>query len=47
MMRLMLAPMEGVIDHNLRELLTAVGGLDRVFSNPEMSLKGGCIKPLS
>jgi tRNA-dihydrouridine synthase C len=28
-MRLMLAPMEGVIEHNMRELLTAVGGLDR------------------
>lgn len=28
-MRLMLAPMEGVIDHTMRELLTALGGLDR------------------
>ena len=28
-MRLMLAPMEGVVDHTMRELLTAVGGLDR------------------
>ncbi|MEZ5501158.1 MAG: tRNA-dihydrouridine synthase [Halioglobus sp.] len=28
-MRLMLAPMEGVIDHTMRELLTALGGIDR------------------
>ncbi|MEH6585951.1 MAG: tRNA-dihydrouridine synthase [Halioglobus sp.] len=28
-MRLMLAPMEGVIDHTMRELLTTLGGLDR------------------
>ena len=28
-MRLMLAPMEGVIDHTMRELLTGLGGLDR------------------
>jgi tRNA-dihydrouridine synthase C len=28
-MRLMLAPMEGVIDHTMRELLTSLGGLDR------------------
>jgi tRNA-dihydrouridine synthase C len=28
-MRLMLAPMEGVIDHVMRELLTALGGIDR------------------
>ncbi|MFV0275690.1 MAG: tRNA dihydrouridine synthase [Parahaliea sp.] len=28
-MRLMLAPMEGVIDHTLRHLLTSLGGLDR------------------
>lgn len=28
-MRLMLAPMEGVIDHTMRELLTALGGVDR------------------
>jgi tRNA-dihydrouridine synthase C len=28
-MRLMLAPMEGVIDHTMREMLTALGGLDR------------------
>lgn len=28
-MRLMLAPMEGVIDHTMRELLTSMGGLDR------------------
>ena len=28
-MRLMLAPMEGVIDHTMRELLSSLGGLDR------------------
>lgn len=28
-MRLMLAPMEGVIDHTMRELLTGLGGVDR------------------
>jgi tRNA-dihydrouridine synthase C len=28
-MRLMLAPMQGVIDHTMRELLTNMGGLDR------------------
>ena len=28
-MRLMLAPMEGVIDHTMRELLTDLGGIDR------------------
>lgn len=28
-MRLMLAPMEGVIDHTMRDLLTSLGGLDR------------------
>jgi tRNA-dihydrouridine synthase C len=28
-MRLMLAPMEGVIDHAMRELLTSLGGIDR------------------
>ena len=28
-MRLILAPMEGVIDHNMRQLLTAIGGYDR------------------
>lgn len=28
-MRLMLAPMEGVIDHIMRDLLTSMGGLDR------------------
>ena len=28
-MRLMLAPMEGVIDHTMRQLLTALGGVDR------------------
>jgi tRNA-dihydrouridine synthase C len=28
-MRLMLAPMEGVIDHTMRELLTGLGGMDR------------------
>ncbi|KGE05157.1 tRNA dihydrouridine synthase [Pseudohaliea rubra] len=28
-MRLMLAPMEGVIDHTMRELLTGLGGIDR------------------
>ena len=28
-MRLMLAPMEGVVDHTMRELLTSLGGLDR------------------
>ena len=28
-MRLMLAPMEGVIDHTMRELLTCLGGVDR------------------
>jgi tRNA-dihydrouridine synthase C len=28
-MRLMLAPMEGVIDHTMRNLLTSLGGLDR------------------
>lgn len=28
-MRLILAPMEGVIDHTMRELLTSLGGVDR------------------
>ncbi len=28
-MRLMLAPMEGVIDHTMRDLLTSLGGIDR------------------
>lgn len=28
-MRLMLAPMEGVIDHTMRQLLTSMGGIDR------------------
>lgn len=28
-MRLMLAPMEGVIDHTMRDLLTSLGGVDR------------------
>lgn len=28
-MRILLAPMEGVIDHNMRALLTALGGIDR------------------
>ena len=28
-MRLMLAPMEGVVDHTMRELLSSLGGLDR------------------
>ena len=28
-MQLMLAPMEGVIDHTMRELLTSLGGIDR------------------
>ncbi|MBN7796773.1 tRNA dihydrouridine synthase [Parahaliea mediterranea] len=28
-MRLMLAPMEGVVDHTMRALLTSLGGLDR------------------
>lgn len=28
-MRLMLAPMEGVLEHTLRDLLTSLGGLDR------------------
>ena len=28
-MRLMLAPMEGVIDHTMREMLTGLGGVDR------------------
>jgi tRNA-dihydrouridine synthase C len=29
MMRIMLAPMEGVIDHTMRDLLTGLGGIDR------------------
>ena len=28
-MRIMLAPMEGVVDHTMRELLTQLGGIDR------------------
>lgn len=28
-MRVMLAPMEGVVDHTMRELLTSIGGVDR------------------
>ena len=28
-MRVLLAPMEGVVDHTMRELLTGLGGLDR------------------
>ena len=28
-MRLILAPMEGVVDHSMRELLTSLGGIDR------------------
>ncbi len=31
-MRLMLAPMEGVVDHTMRELLTGLGGLDRCIT---------------
>lgn len=31
-MRLMLAPMEGVIDHTMRELLTSLGGIDRCIT---------------
>lgn len=27
-MRLFLAPMEGVVDHHVRDMLTAVGGID-------------------
>ena len=27
-MRIMLAPMEGVVEHHVRNLLTAIGGLD-------------------
>ena len=30
--RLLLAPMEGLLDHPLREVLTAVGGIDRCVS---------------
>ena len=29
---LLLAPMEGLLDHPLREVLTAVGGIDRCVS---------------
>ena len=32
MSRLLLAPMEGLLDHPLREVLTAVGGIDRCVS---------------
>ncbi|MDC3332896.1 tRNA-dihydrouridine synthase [bacterium] len=28
-MRIVLAPMEGVVDHTMREMLTAIGGIDR------------------
>lgn len=28
-MRLMLAPMQGVLNHTLRDILTSVGGYDR------------------
>ncbi len=28
-MRLLLAPMEGVVDHTMRDLLSGLGGLDR------------------
>jgi tRNA-dihydrouridine synthase C len=31
-LRLLLAPMEGLLDHPLREVLTAVGGIDRCVS---------------
>ncbi|HEX4510679.1 MAG TPA: tRNA-dihydrouridine synthase family protein [Burkholderiaceae bacterium] len=31
-MRLLLAPMEGLLDHPLREALTAIGGIDRCVS---------------
>ena len=30
--RLMLAPMEGVVDHTMRELLTGLGGIDRCIT---------------
>ena len=29
---LLLAPMEGLLDHSLRDVLTAVGGIDRCVS---------------
>jgi tRNA-dihydrouridine synthase len=32
MAALLLAPMEGLLDHPLREVLTAVGGIDRCVS---------------
>ena len=30
--RILLAPMEGVLDHSLRDVLTRVGGIDRCVS---------------
>ena len=30
--RLLLAPMEGLLDHHLRDVLTGVGGVDRCVS---------------
>ena len=31
-MQLLLAPMEGLLDHHLRDMLTRVGGIDRCVS---------------
>ena len=31
-MKLLLAPMEGLVDHNLRDVLTRAGGVDRCVS---------------
>ena len=31
-MKLLLAPMEGLIDHSLRDVLTRAGGVDRCVS---------------
>ncbi len=31
-MRILLAPMEGLLDHHLRDMLTRVGGIDRCIS---------------
>ena len=32
-MTLLLAPMEGLLDHTLRDILTRVGGVDRCVSD--------------
>jgi tRNA-dihydrouridine synthase len=46
-MTILLAPMEGLLDHPLRQVLTAVGGIDRCVSpsssaSPTSCCPSGC-----